>query len=151
MNLMQQIEDLLLPTATAESVEIVDVEYLKENGQQVLRIFIDQESGINLDDCTKMSHLFGVKLDETDIIKEEYVLEISSPGIDRILKKEKDFMRFKGFKINVTTVVAVNNQKHFSGELMAVAGNKIVIDDVTNRIVEIEIINIVRAKVDPEI
>ena len=151
MNLMQQIEDLLLPTATAESVEIVDIEYVKENGQQVLRIYIDRENGVNLDDCTKMSHLFGVKLDETDIIKEEYVLEISSPGIDRILKKEKDFMRFKGFKINVTTVVAVNNQKHFSGELMAVAGNKIVIDDVTNRIVEIEIINIVRAKVDPEI
>jgi len=151
MNLIQQIEDLLLPIATEESVEIIDVEYLKENGQQVLRIFIDQESGINLDDCTKMSHLFGVKLDETDSIKEEYVLEVSSPGIDRILKKEKDFIRFKGFKVNITTAEAINNQKHFSGKLMAVEGNKIVVDDVTNRIVEIEIINIIRAKVDPEI
>lgn len=151
MSLMKQIEDLLSPIATKETIEIVDIEYLKENGQQVLRIYIDQESGINLDDCTKMSHLFGVKLDETDIIKEEYVLEISSPGIDRILKKEKDFIRFKGFKINVTTTVAINSQKHFSGKLMAVDGNKIVVDDVTNRIIEIEIINIIRAKVDPEI
>ncbi|MDD5020777.1 MAG: ribosome maturation factor RimP [Endomicrobiaceae bacterium] len=151
MNLIQQIENLLLPIATEESMEIIDVEYLKENGQQVLRIFIDQESGINLEDCTKMSHLFGVKLDETDIIKEEYVLEVSSPGIDRILKKEKDFIRFKGFKINITTAGAINNQKHFSGKLVAVEGNKIVVDDVTNGIVEIEIINILRAKVDPEI
>ncbi|GAB1401211.1 ribosome maturation factor RimP [Elusimicrobiota bacterium] len=151
MTLMKKIEDLLLPLANNESVEIVDIEYLRENGQQVLRIYIDQEGGVNLDDCTKMSHLFGTKLDETDVIQEEYVLEISSPGLDRILKKEKDFMRFKGFKINVTTVVAINNQKHFSGKLMAVDGNKIVIDDVTNRIVEIEIANIVRAKVDPEI
>lgn len=151
MSLMKQIEDLLSPIATKETIEIVDIEYLKENGQQVLRIYIDQESGINLDDCTKMSHLFGVKLDETDIIKEEYVLEISSPGIDRILKKERDFIRFKGFKINVTTTVAINSQKHFSGKLMAVDGNKIVVDDVTNRIIEIEIINIIRAKVDPEI
>lgn len=151
MSLMKQIEDLLSPIATKEAIEIVDIEYLKENGQPVLRIYIDQESGINIDDCTKMSHLFGAKLDETDIIKEEYVLEISSPGIDRILKKEKDFIRFKGFKINVTTAVAINNQKHFSGKLVAVDGNKIVVDDVTNRIVEIEIVNIIRAKVDPEI
>lgn len=151
MSLMKQIEDLLSPIATKEAIEIVDIEYLKENGQQVLRIYIDQEGGINIDDCTKMSHLFGVKLDETNIVKEEYVLEISSPGIDRILKKEKDFIRFKGFKINVTTAVAINNQKHFSGKLIAVDGNKIVVDDATNRIVEIEIINIIRAKVDPEI
>lgn len=151
MNLINQIEELLTPEAAKEIIEIVDIEFVKENGQKILRIFIDKENGINLDDCTKMSHIFGVKLDEADIIKEEYVMEVSSPGIDRILKKEKDFMRFKGFRINVTTAVAINNQKHFSGKLMAVEGNKIVIDDVTNRIVEIEITNIVRAKVDPEI
>ena len=151
MNLINQIEELLTPEAAKEIIEIVDIEFVKENGQKILRIFIDNENGINLDDCTKMSHIFGVKLDEADIIKEEYVMEVSSPGIDRILKKEKDFMRFKGFKINVTTAVSINNQKHFSGKLMAVEGNKIVIDDVTNRIVEIEITNIVRAKVDPEI
>lgn len=151
MNLINQIEELLTPEAAKEIIEIVDIEFVKENGQKILRIFIDKENGINLDDCTKMSHIFGVKLDEADIIKEEYVMEVSSPGIDRILKKEKDFMRFKGFKINVTTAVAINNQKHFSGKLMAVEGNKIVIDDITNRIVEIEITNIVRAKVDPEI
>ena len=151
MNITQNVEQLLLPLAEKESVEIVDIEYVFENGQKVLRVYIDQEKGVNLDDCTKMSHIFGEKLDSEDIIKEEYVLEISSPGIDRILKKEKDFMRFKGFKIKVTTAVSLNNQKHFAGRLIASGGNKIVIEDLTNGIVEIEIPNIVRAKVDPEI
>lgn len=151
MNLINQIEELLTPEAAKEVIEIVDIEFVKENGQKILRIFIDQENGINLDDCTKMSHIFGVKLDEADIIKEEYVMEVSSPGIDRILKKEKDFLRFKGFKIKVTTAAAINNQKHFSGRLAAAADNKIVMDDLTNGIVEIEISNIIRAKVDPEI
>ena len=77
-------------------------------------------------------------------------MEISSPGIDRILKKEKDFLRFKGFNIKVTTVTAINGQKHFKGLLVAVANNKIVIDDVTKGIVEIEILNIVRAQVISE-
>jgi len=151
MNITQTVEELLLPLAEKESVEIVDIEYIFENGQKVLRIYIDQEKGVNLDDCTKMSHIFGEKLDSEDIIKEEYVLEISSPGIDRILKKEKDFMRFKGFKIKVTTAASLNNQKHFAGRLIASGGNKIVMEDLTNGIVEIEISNIVRAKVDPEI
>jgi len=151
MNLINQIEELLTPEAANEVIEIVDIEFVKENGQKILRIFIDNENGINLDDCAKMSHIFGVKLDEADIIKEEYVMEVSSPGIDRILKKEKDFLRFKGFKIKVVTAAAINNQKHFSGRLAAAADNKIVMDDLTNGIVEIEISNIIRAKVDPEI
>ncbi|MDD3730218.1 MAG: ribosome maturation factor RimP [Endomicrobiaceae bacterium] len=151
MNLINQIEEILTPEAAKEVIEIVDIEFVKENGQKILRIFIDNENGINLDDCTKMSHIFGVKLDEADIIKEEYVLEVSSPGIDRILKKEKDFLRFKGFKIKVATAAAINNQRHFSGRLAAAADNKIVMDDLTNGIVEIEISNIIRAKVDPEI
>ena len=97
-----------------------------------------------------MSHLFGTEIDKNDPITEHYVLEISSPGIDRILKKEKDFLRFKGFNVKVTTLAAINNQKHFKGTLVAVANNKIVVDDVTNKIVEIEIKNILRAQVITE-
>lgn len=150
MEITKQIEDLLLPIAQAENVEIVDIEYVREEGKNILRIYIDTEKGVNLDLCAKMSNLFGVKLDEKDPISDNYVLEISSPGIDRILKKEKDFERFKGFRIKVTTLTAINNQKHFKGNLVAVGNNKIVVDDLTNKIVEIEISNILRAKVDPE-
>lgn len=150
MNITEQIEKIILPVSERENVEIVDIEYVKENGQNILRIYIDSSEGINLDLCTKMSHLFGDEIDKKDPINEHYVLEISSPGIDRILKKEKDFLRFKDFCIKVTTTVAINGQKHFKGVLVAVENNKIVVDDVTNGIVEIEIINITKAKVDSE-
>ena len=150
MNIPEQIEKIILPLAEKENVEIVDIEYVRENGENILRIYIDTSNGVNLDLCTKMSHLFGDEIDKNDPIQEHYVLEISSPGIDRILKKEKDFLRFKGFCIKVTTVTAINNQKHFKGQLVAVANNKIVVNDVTNGIVEIEILKILRAQVDSE-
>ncbi len=150
MNIPEQIEKIILPLAEKETVEIVDVEYVRENGENILRIYIDSPDGVNLDLCTKMSHLFGNEIDKNDPIKDHYILEISSPGIDRILKKEKDFERFKGFNVKVTTLTAINNQKHFKGKLVAVGNEKIVVDDLTNRIVEIEISNILRAKVDPE-
>ena len=150
MELTKQIENLLLPLAQKENVEIVDIEYVREEGKNILRIYIDTDKGVNLDLCAKMSNLFGNKLDETDPISDNYVLEVSSPGIDRILKKEKDFERFKGFRIKVTTIKSINNQKHFKGNLVAVGNEKIVVDDLTNKIVEIEISNILRAKVDPE-
>ena len=150
MELIKKIENLLLPLAQKENVEIVDIEYVREEGKNILRIYIDTEKGVNLDLCAKMSNLFGIELDKADPISDNYVLEISSPGIDRILKKEKDFERFKGFNVKVTTLTAINNQKHFKGKLVAVGNEKIVVDDLTNRIVEIEISNILRAKVDPE-
>ncbi len=150
MELTKQIENLLLPLAQKENVEIVDIEYVREEGKNILRIYIDTDKGVNLDLCAKMSNLFGNKLDETDPISDNYVLEVSSPGIDRILKKEKDFERFKDFRIKVTTIKSINNQKHFKGNLVAVGNEKIVVDDLTNKIVEIEISNILRAKVDPE-
>ena len=150
MELTKQIENLLLSIAQKENVEIVDIEYVREEGKNILRIYIDTEKGVNLDLCAKMSNLFGNELDKADPISDNYVLEISSPGIDRILKKEKDFERFKGFRIKVTTIKSINNQKHFKGNLVAVGNEKIVVDDLTNRIVEIEISNILRAKVDPE-
>lgn len=150
MNIPEIIEKIVSPVGEKENVEIVDIEYVTENGQKVLRIYIDSPEGVNLDLCTKMSHLFGDEIDKNDPIKEHYVLEISSPGIDRILKKEKDFLRFKGFNIKVTTVTAINGQKHFKGLLAAVSNNKIVVDDVTTGITEIEILNIVRAQVISE-
>lgn len=150
MTIPEQIEKIILPVAENENVEIVDIEYVSENGQKILRIYIDHPNGVNLDLCTKMSHLFGTEIDKNDPITEHYILEISSPGIDRILKKEKDFLRFKGFNIKVTTLAAINSQKHFKGTLAAVGNNKIVIDDVTNGIVEIEIKNILRAQVITE-
>ena len=148
MNIPEQIEKIILPLAEKENVEIVDIEYVRENGENILRIYIDSPEGVNLDLCTKMSHLFGSELDKRDPIKEHYILEISSPGIDRILKKEKDFFRFIGLCIKVKIAMAINNQKNFKGKLVSVGNNKIVVEDVTSGIVEIEISNIAKAQVD---
>ena len=148
MNIQEQIENIILPIAEKEFVEIVDVEYVRENGDNVLRIYIDTDKGVNLDLCTKMSHLFGNELDKKNPIKEHYILEISSPGIDRILKKEKDFFRFIGLCVKVKIAVAINNQKNFKGKLVSVGNNKIVVEDVTSGIVEIEISNIIKAQID---
>ena len=150
MTIAEQIEKIISPIAEKENVDIVDIEYVFENGQKILRIYIDHPDGVNLDLCTKMSHLFGTEIDKDDPISEHYVLEISSPGIDRILKKVKDFLRFKGFNIKVTTLEAIDGQKHFKGTLVAVGNSKIVVDDVTNKIKEIEIKNILRAQVITE-
>lgn len=150
MNINEYAENLLSAEAARENVEIVDIEYVTEDKQKILRIFIDSDNGVNIDLCAKMSRLFGEKLDEDDKIKEHYVLEISSPGIDRILKKEKDFARFKGFRIKATAAAAIDGQRHFKGNLAAVGNGKIVIDDLTRGIVEIEISNIIRAQVDTE-
>ena len=148
MNIQEQIEKIILPIEEKEFVEIVDIEYLRENGDNVLRIYIDADKGVNLDLCTKMSHLFGSELDKKDPIEGHYILEISSPGIDRILKKEKDFFRFIGLCIKVKIAVAINNQKNFKGKLVSVKNNKIVVEDLTSGVVEIEISNITKAQVD---
>ena len=132
MNIQEQIEKIILPIAEKEFVEIVDIEYVRENGDNVLRIYIDADKGVNLDLCTKMSHLFGRELDKKDPIEGHYILEISSPGIDRKVK----------------IAVAINNQKNFKGKLVSVKNNKIVVEDLTSGVVEIEISNITKAQVD---
>ncbi|MCL2390720.1 MAG: ribosome maturation factor RimP [Endomicrobia bacterium] len=147
-NKIKEIENLLGPVAEREKIEIVDVQYLKENGGWTLRIFIDKENGVNMDDCAQASRIFEVFLDESDILKDSYVLEISSPGIDRVLKSEKDFKRFNGYKIKVRAFDPINNQKNFLGEILSCENGKVKINDVTKGEVEIEMLNIKKANLN---
>ena len=97
--------------------ELVDVEYVKER-DWYLRVFVDKAGGIDLDDCQRLSEKLGEKLDETNIINGAYILEVSSPGIDRILKKDKDFIREAGKVVDVTLYAPLDGQKTFVGELV---------------------------------
>ena len=90
------VETLLEPCLEKEGIELVDVEYVRER-DWILRIFIDKEGGVDLNDCQHISEEAGALLDEKDLIAGNYLLEVSSPGIDRILKKDKDFRRFAGW------------------------------------------------------
>lgn len=96
----EAVEKLLEPLLAQEGMELVDVEYVRERNW-ILRIFIDKEGGVDLNDCQYISEKAGKLLDEKDLIPAEYMLEVSSPGLDRILKKDKDFKRFAGEEVDV--------------------------------------------------
>ena len=107
----------LEPIADELKYEIVDVEYVKEGSTWYLRIYLDKPGGITIDDCEKASRALEVILDEKDPIKGAYILEVSSPGLDRPLKKEADFKRSIGKIIDIKLFKAAHNQKEFQGEL----------------------------------
>ena len=98
--------------------ELVDVEYVKEGSLKYLRIYIDKQGKMSLDDCQHFSHLISEKLDELDPIEENYMLEISSPGLDRHLKKDKDFSREKGKEVELKLFKAIDGAKEFEGTLV---------------------------------
>lgn len=96
----EAVEALLEPILDADGIELVDVEYVRERNW-ILRIFIDKEGGVDLADCQSISEKAGEILDEKDIVPDNYMLEVSSPGLDRVLKKDKDFRRYAGSDVDV--------------------------------------------------
>ena len=120
------IEELVLPITNEHNIEIVDVEYVKEAGEYYLRIFIDKDGGVSLNDCEVITRAINPILDEKDPIKENYFLEVSSPGLDRPLKKEKDFIRYAGRDVEVKLYKPINGLEHFEAQLVELVDNKIV-------------------------
>ena len=110
-------EALVLPLVEANNFELVDVEYVKEAGTWYLRIYIDKEGGININDCELVSRAFSEILDKEDPIEDAYILEVSSPGLGRPLKKDKDFQRHLGDEVEVRTYKAIDKCKEFVGIL----------------------------------
>lgn len=113
----QQTEKLLEPLVAELGFELVDVEYVKEGGTWYLRAYIDKPGGITVDDCEAVSRRFSDILDEKDYIEDSYVFEVSSPGLGRPLKKEKDFARSIGEEVEIRTYRAIDRQKEFVGIL----------------------------------
>lgn len=115
----QRTEELLLPILAELGFELVDVEYVKEGGTMYLRAYIDKEGGITVDDCETVSRRMNDLLDIEDYIEESYIFEVSSPGLGRPLKKEKDYIRSMGKELEIRTYRAVNREKEFYGILKA--------------------------------
>ena len=113
----QRTEELLTPIVEEAGFELVDVEYVKEVGNWYLRAYIDKPGGITVDDCELVSRKFSEILDEKDYIEDSYIFEVSSPGLGRPLKKEKDFKRSLGEEVEVRTYRAIDRQKEFTGVL----------------------------------
>mgnify|MGYP005825038649 FL=1 len=115
----QRTEQLLQPILDEHGFELVDVEYVKEGSNWYLRSYIDKEGGITIDDCELVSRSLSDALDREDFIDDPYIMEVSSPGLGRPLKKEKDFQRSLGKDVEVRLYRAVNHEKEFAGVLTA--------------------------------
>lgn len=113
------VEELVMPIIEEGNFELVDVEYVKEGANWYLRVYADKEGGINIDDCVTISRALEVKLDEKDVIADAYILEVSSPGLGRQLKKERDYKRSIGEEIEFKLYKARDKQKEFEGILKA--------------------------------
>ena len=124
----KRTEELLTPITAAHGFEIVDVEFVKEGGNRFLRAYIDKPDGITVDDCETISRALGARLDEEDFIEESYILEVSSPGLGRPLKKEKDFARSLGKEVDVKLYRARDKQKDFTGILAEYDKNTVTIE-----------------------
>ena len=115
----QKTEKLLMPIMEANGFELVDAEDVKEAGNWYLRAYIDKPGGITVDDCEVVNRELGDLLDRDDFIDDSYILEVSSPGLGRPLKKERDFIRSKGEEVEIRTYRMVDRQKEFRGVLKA--------------------------------
>lgn len=122
-------EQLILPLTERLGLELVDVEYVKEGSDYFLRAYIDKEGGVTIDDCEAVSRPLSDLLDEEDFIPDAYILEVSSPGLGRQLKKEKDFIRSIGKEVDVKLYKAVEKRKEFTGFLLENDSDSILIDE----------------------
>lgn len=115
----ERAELLLAPIAEANGCEIYDVEYVKEGSEWYLRAYIDKPDGVNINDCENVSRAFSEKLDESDFIPDAYILEVSSPGLGRALKKDRHLEKSLGDEVEIKTYKPIDRQKEFIGILKA--------------------------------
>ena len=120
-------EELITPILDCMNFELVDVEYVKEGGTWYLRAYIDKEGGITVNDCEAVAREMNEILDREDFVEDSYVFEVSSPGLGRPLKKEKDYIRSMGKEVEIRTYRAINREKEFYGILSAYDENTVTI------------------------
>lgn len=122
-------ESLILPVLEEKNFELVDVEYVKEGGTYYLRAYIDKEGGITINDCEYVARIMNEILDREDYIPDSYTFEVSSPGLGRPLKKEKDYVRNMNKEVEIRTYRSINKSKEFYGLLKAYDKDTVTITD----------------------
>ena len=141
----QLVIDLIEPTLQGSEIKLVDVEYKKIGKDWTLRVLIDKNQGVTVFDCQKLSREIEDLIEIHELIKDHYVLEVSSPGLDRPLKKESDFVRNKGKQIQVNTDSPINNSKINKGTIRDFSNSTLFLEN-NNDTLEIPLINIMQAK-----
>ncbi|MCI9426933.1 MAG: ribosome maturation factor RimP [Eubacterium sp.] len=125
----EKTERLILPVLEKNQFELVDVEYVKEGGSWYLRAYIEKEGGITVDDCETVAREMNELLDKEDFVEDSYIFEVSSPGLLRPLKKEKDYIRNMGKLIEIRTYRVIDHKKEFQGFLKAYDKDSVTIID----------------------
>lgn len=117
--IVEEVSKIIRPLVKAKNLELVDIDYLKEGSDWVLRVYIDNPEGdLKLEHCEDISRMLSSELDARNLIKKSYVLEVSSPGLERPLKSPADFERFTGEQIKITTYAPIADSKEFTGKLL---------------------------------
>jgi ribosome maturation factor RimP len=145
--LISSLWTMIEPVLEPEGMELVEIEFKMESGRWILRLFIDAPGGVTLDDCVAVSRQVGALLDIKDPIERKYTLEVSSPGINRVIRKEKDFSRFAGSPVRIKTRTKIQGQRNFQGMLQGVEDSKIIVIVDGNRI-EINPDDLEKARLD---
>ncbi len=140
------VYDLALPIVQGEGYDIYDVKYVKEGPHWFLRLFITRDDGVNVDDCETISRALSAVLDEKDFVSVNYFLEVSSPGIERLLCQDEHFEGAVGEKIKVKLYKDIDGAKEAEGELLSAEHNKIILQTNAKRL-EIEKKNIAKANI----
>ena len=149
MNIIEKVETLMLPICAEVGTYLVDAQYEKENGTWYLRIFIDTEEGLTMEECVAVTELISAKLDELDFIAEEYMLEVSSPGAERPLKTAEDLSKAVGSHVNVLVKEKVDGIFEFQGDLLSFDSTILVLEcffKTRKKQVEIDYSNIKKAR-----
>lgn len=146
-DLISSLWALLEPILEPEGIEMVDLEFKFETGRWVLRLYIDKPGGVNLNDCELVSRQAGALLDMEDPIRQAYHLEVSSPGINRVLRKEKDFVLYAGAPVRIKTSKKLNGSRNFRGTLQGVENSRIILD-INGKRVEIAPEDLEKARLD---
>jgi ribosome maturation factor RimP len=145
--IVDRVRAIADPILSNEGMELVEIEYRRESKGWVLRLYIDKVGGATLDDCTRISQEVGRSLDVEDFISTPYTLEISSPGLSRPLKKEKDFMKYRNQMIKVKTVDPIENRRQFNGKLLGISEDRIEIE-MDGGIFQISLSNVAKANLE---
>jgi len=148
---VERVRSLAQPILTDRGLELVDVEFLRESQGWILRLYLDRPGGVTLEDCQRVSEELGDHLDVEDVIDQPYSLEVSSPGLDRPLTRESDFVAFAGKAARITTHEAIEGQRNFRGRLAGLVEGAVLLDLPDGRRVRIPRGLILKARLEVEL
>ena len=132
----EKIWQLAEPVAISEGMELIHVECLKMHARWIVRLFLDKDGGVTIDDCSLISNQLGDLLDIQDLMKGTYTLEVSSPGFDRPISRDQDFVKYQGVKVTIKTGIKIEGIKNFRGILSGYIeedGQKLVLLDISGK------------------